>query len=106
MPQTANHHPFASGRHIMQWEDRQESENVEDRRRMGPAAKAGIAAGGGGLLILIIALLFGVDPKQLGNIIGKPQPQPDAGQNDNKQEVDPREEKVAKFARVILKDTE
>lgn len=89
----------------MQWEDRQESENVEDRRGMGAGAKAGIAAGGGGLLILILALLFGADPKQLGAILGQPKGGGGGGQG-QKREFTPEEEKQAKFTRVILKDTE
>ena len=48
----------------MEWEDRQESSNVEDQRGLGAGAVGGIAAGGGGLLILVLALLFGVDPSK------------------------------------------
>ena len=60
----------------MRWEGREESQNVDDRRRMsGPT----VAIGGGGLLVIIVlALLFGVDPQQLLNApgvnIGQPGP--------------------------------
>lgn len=85
----------------MKWEGREQSENVEDRRGMG--AKAGMAIGGGGLLILLIGLLFGVDPQKLANIVGQPQQQ--AGQEGDAP-VDPREEKMADFAKTIMRDTE
>ena len=53
----------------MKWEGRKESENVEDRRGLGK--KAGLAiGGGGGLILLLVALLFGVDPQQLANLVG------------------------------------
>ena len=47
----------------MRWEDREESENVDDRRRM---RTAGVAISGTGtLIVIILALVFGVDPQQL-----------------------------------------
>ena len=88
----------------MEWEDRAESGNVEDRRGMSAGAVGGIAAGGGGLLILVLGLLFGVDPGKLSDMIGHPErEQPVQG---NKQQTNPAEEKLRKFAGVILKDTE
>src|SRR3954453_2530517 len=57
----------------MEWEDRQESSNVDDRRGLGAGAVGGIAAGGGGLLILVLALLFGVDPSKLSDVVGHPE---------------------------------
>jgi uncharacterized protein len=45
----------------MEWEGREESENVEDRRALGK--RAGLAIGGvGGLVLLALALFLGVDP--------------------------------------------
>ena len=84
----------------MQWEDREESQNVEDRRRFSP--KAGLALGGGGIVVLFIALLFGLDPKQVANLIGG------AGQEqvENKREFTPEEQKQAHFSSVIFGDTE
>lgn len=89
----------------MQWEGRQESENVEDRRGVG--LKTGIAVGGGGLLIVILALVLGVDPQQLGQIFG-PGNNPNEVQKDGQQKgpVDPAEERLAKFSKVIFHDTE
>src|SRR2546430_1074605 len=58
-----------SGRRAMKWEGREESDNVEDRRGLG--RKTGLAVGGGGLVILILALLFGVDPQQIAQLVGQ-----------------------------------
>jgi predicted metalloprotease len=87
----------------MEWEDREESSNVEDRRGMSGPAIGGIAGGGGALLLMILGLVFGLDRNMLSNILGHPEQQRPAGSN---KQVDPREEKVARFASVILKDTE
>lgn len=92
----------------MQWEDREESQNVEDRR--GQAVKTGVAIGGGGILIVLLALLFGVDPQKLAGIVnqgGNPQEQRgDQDGNVEKRPIDPAEEKLAKFTKVIFGDTE
>src|SRR5262245_7391598 len=89
----------------MKLDDREESENVEDRRGMG--RKAGIAAGGGGILILILAMIFGVDPQKFANLVGQ---NPGGGavqQGDGKQRpADPEEEKLAHFTKVVFHDTE
>jgi uncharacterized protein len=74
----------------MEWEGREESSNVEDRRGIHP----GVAIGGGvGIIGVIIALILGIDP---GNFMG------------GRQEVANRagEEQQAKFTKVVLKDTE
>ncbi len=90
----------------MKWEDREESENVEDRRGLGK--KAGLAiGGGGGLVILILALVFGVDPQQLENIFGGQGLQPGNGeQQAAPRTVDPQEEKLVSFSKVVFHDTE
>lgn len=91
----------------MQWEDREESQNVEDRRGM--AVKTGVALGGGSILIVLLALLFGVDPQKLGGLIGNQGGQQQQGDQDGNAEprpIDPAEEKLAKFTKVIFGDTE
>ncbi len=96
----------------MRLEDREESENVEDRRGLGGPATAAI--GGGGLLILVVALLLGVDPRQIQQLVGNAQQQQQQQQQGPQQggggpparPVDPEEEKQAHFTRVILRDTE
>jgi hypothetical protein len=92
----------------MEWEGREESENVEDRR--GPGRKVGLAVGGGaGILIVILGLIFGVDPNRLAQLIGQGQPQIGQGQAQVGQPgaaVDPEEERLAHFAKVVFHDTE
>jgi predicted metalloprotease len=86
----------------MKWEGREESKNVEDRRSLMP--KAGVAIGGfGALLILILALVFKVDPQQLAQLINTDQ---GAQQQQTDRPIDPAEEKLASFSKVIFHDTE
>lgn len=85
----------------MKWEGREESQNVEDERGMG--LKGGLALGGGGIIIALIAMFLGVDPQKIAEITG----QPGGQQQGNEQRVvDPAEERLAKFARTIFRDTE
>jgi predicted metalloprotease len=87
----------------MEWEGREESENVEDRRSLGKSA--GIAIGGvGGLVVLVLALLLGVDPQRL---LGPAGQGPGAGPGDQQaRPVDPAEEHLAHFTKVVFGDTE
>ncbi|MBC7929744.1 MAG: zinc metallopeptidase [Rubrivivax sp.] len=87
----------------MRWRGREESSNVEDRRGMG---KAGLAVGGGlgSIVILVVALLFGVDPSQLLDT-GQGGGQGPATQT-GQQRTSPEEDELAKFVRVVLRDTE
>jgi uncharacterized protein len=45
----------------MRWKDQEESENVEDRRRMSVSRKV-VGGGIGTVVLVILALYFGVDP--------------------------------------------
>jgi predicted metalloprotease len=88
----------------MEWEGREESQNVEDRRGLGK--KAGLAIGGvGGLVLLVLGLIFGVDPQKLANLGGQG-PGGDPGAQQAGQPPDPAEERLAHFSRVIFHDTE
>src|SRR5262245_35504365 len=73
---TISREPYGS--HIMKWEGREQSKNVEDRRGMG--GRAGMVIGGGGLLILLIATLLGFDPRQVAQLIGGGNPAGGGGQ--------------------------
>jgi predicted metalloprotease len=87
----------------MEWEGREESSNVEDRR--GPG-RTGIMVGGGGLVVLLIALFFGVDPQKLAALLGQAGPGPDqAGQVDDRPK-NPAEARLEHFAKTIFGDTE
>jgi predicted metalloprotease len=83
----------------MDWEDRPESQNVEDRRGMG--RQAGLAVGGiGGVILVILAIIFGVDPRQF---MGRGGVGP-AGQHSHV--ASPEEERLARFSKVIFHNTE
>jgi predicted metalloprotease len=83
----------------MKLDGREESENVDDRRGLGPKAGIAIAGGGGAIVITIICLLLGVDPQKfLGG--GAP------GGGAPPAVADPQDEQLAHFTKVIFHDTE
>ena len=92
----------------MRLNGRRESNNVEDRRRMGRGAKAGI----GGLgAIVVIALMTFMSGGNLGDVIGNVIQQ--GALNGLQEERAPQqreftaeEEELAKFSRQILAGTE
>ncbi len=86
----------------MRWEGRRESENVEDRRRVGgPVA---IGGGLGVLLLAVVIALLGGDPRPLLQQAG--QQQVPAGNPGAQAPLDPEEEERGRFASVVLADTE
>lgn len=85
----------------MEWEGREESANVEDRRGRGPLT-IGIGGGIGTLLLVLLALALGVDPRQLLNN----QPGPNAQPQAEEPRFDPEEERAATFSKIVLRDTE
>jgi predicted metalloprotease len=84
----------------VEWEGREESSNVEDRRSMG---RTGLAVGGGigGVIVLIVAALAGVNPNTLSGLFGTGR-----GEQGDFKPADPDEERMAKFSKVIFHDTE
>lgn len=89
----------------MQWEGQEESENVEDRRSEGGGglprgAMVGGIGGIGGIIVVVLALIFGVDPRQLGIGGGGGGGQPVA------HEPNPDEERLKHFAATVMKETE
>jgi predicted metalloprotease len=88
----------------MDWEDREESKNVEDRRALGTKTKLALG-GGGGILLLLLGLIFGVDPQKFAGLLGQ---NPNAAQPDaqDARPADPEEERLASFTKVIFHDTE
>jgi predicted metalloprotease len=86
----------------MDWEKGEESENLEDRRRIRPRT---LAIGGGiGAVILVIGTLLGVNPELLKRFTG-------GGSTGGNGQVDERplteqEERARKFSSYILRYTE
>lgn len=79
----------------MGWRNYRRSGNVHDRRRAGGG---GLAVGGGGaILIAIVALLFGVDPREV--LGGQSGGQPGGV-------ASPREDELADYLSVMLATTE
>lgn len=88
----------------MQWRNRRQSSNVEDRRGIGGR---GIAVGGGGIGILVLALaiyLCGGDPSRLLENLPSQSGQPQQQQQPQNANA-PRDENE-QFVRVVLADTE
>src|SRR5271163_4854353 len=86
----------------MELGDREESQNVEDERGKG---RTGLMLGGGGIVIVLIALVLGVDPQKIMNLLGQQQGPNGAAQAENGA-VDPAEEPIRHFAAVVFGDTE
>jgi uncharacterized protein len=92
----------------MEWEGREESENVEDRRGLSGRTAA---IGGGSVAVLVIAFLvgqfLGIDPQKIIDIANQANPPGDVEQKGiTPGPVDPHEERNAKFAKIIMHDTD
>ena len=92
----------------MRLDGRRESQNVEDRRGMSTAAKAGIGGLGGILLIALFTFLSGGN---LGDVVGNVIQQGGLGQvqeeqMDGQREFTEEEQELAKFSRQVLAATE
>lgn len=91
----------------MRLDGQRESENIEDRRRMGPAV-----VGGGGLLVvvaMVLSLVFGIDPRQimqLGQQVGGPQAGGQGGAQVAQGPEDEQEIALKEFVSKVLATTE
>lgn len=86
----------------MRWETGRRSQNIEDRRGLGPGRRGLLGGGLGALAIALIALLLGVDPRVVFNLVG-------AGPGTQQTAVQPssaEEERLKDFVSVVLADTE
>lgn len=90
----------------MRWQDREQSSNVEDRRRMTPA-KAAVGGGLGTIVLLVLMMLMGADPRALLDVVAQQQqgagPSMDAGAG---APPSPEQDEAARFVSVVLADTE
>ena len=89
----------------MRWEGERQSENLEDRRRIGPG---GMAIGGGAaIIILIVGLLLGVDPNDINQLLNGPPGAPGGGPGAAVDEPEsPEEVRSREFVGTILAFTE
>lgn len=87
----------------MRWQDRRESTNVEDRRRVTPGRVA-VGGGLGTIVILLVMLFLGADPQTLIQVME--QTQQTAGPAVESGPFDPAAEEMRKFISVVLADTE
>jgi predicted metalloprotease len=89
----------------MEWEGREESKNVEDRRQMGK--RVAVVGGGAGILIVLAAMFLGVDPQKLAGLFGGAGGDAPPGQEaPAEKQFSPEEQRMARFTKVILRDTE
>jgi uncharacterized protein len=91
-------------RRAVEWESREESQNVEDRRGMGGGTKLALGGGAGGIVVLILALVLGINPGLLQQFLGGGAQQVQLDEPRGK--PDPAENQVAHFTKVIFGDTE
>ncbi len=89
----------------MRWQGGEQSDNVEDRRSMGPTAALG---GGAVLVIMLVGWMFGLDMGQINQLLNQVQPQGQVapGQGGDERELSPEEQKQHAFAATILRFTE
>lgn len=87
----------------MRWKDGRRSVNVEDRR--GTAPRRAIGGGIGILVIVVIAMLFGVDPSSVLNMLNEGGVQENS-RSVQQTELTAEEIELGEFVSVVLADTE
>ncbi len=95
----------------MRWEGQRESDNVEDRRGMGPARVGGVGGLGLGGIVLVLAVSYftGINPVTLLNMLNGVQEITDSSTPSESAEpapIGPPSDQLGKFASVVLADTE
>lgn len=89
----------------MRWEGQRESENVEDRRGMGPGRVGGIGVGGI-VLVLAISYFTGTNPLTLLNMLNGVQEMSVPTTDQEPEHMGSPNDSLGKFASVVLADTE
>lgn len=90
----------------MRWKDRRQSDNIEDRRGMSGGGKLALGGLGGlgGIVVLVLALVFGVDLRQL---LGQlPTTGGDGPTTSRPRATNAQEEELRQFVGVVLAETE
>jgi predicted metalloprotease len=91
----------------MRWEGQRESDNVEDRRVMGPVGARGAGLGLGGIvLVLAISYVTGTNPLTILNMLDGIQDMVPASEEAHSVPTGSPNDRLGKFASVVLADTE
>jgi predicted metalloprotease len=92
----------------MRWEGQRESENVEDRRGMGPARVGSVGGLGIGGIVLVLAVSYftGTNPLTLINMLSGVQSMTESSAPSESAPTGAPRDQLGKFASVVLADTE
>jgi len=92
----------------MRIEGQRESDNVEDRRGMGPARVGGVGGLGIGGIVLVLAVSYftGINPLTLINMLNGVQSMPESSAPSEPAPAGTPNDQLGKFASVVLADTE
>jgi hypothetical protein len=88
----------------MRWKEGRRSDNVEDRR--GITSRKVIGGGIGVVVIAVVAMLFGVDPGIVLNILNQGSVSQENSQSGQKMELSAEDKELGEFVSVVLADTE
>lgn len=90
----------------MRWEGQRQSDNIEDRRGMGPI-RPGVGIGLGGIvLVLAVSFFTGTNPLQILNMIGGLQDRALPSAVESPGPAQPPQDQLGTFASLVLADTE
>jgi predicted metalloprotease len=90
----------------MRWEGQRQSDNIEDRRGMGPV-RPGVGIGLGGIvLVLAVSFLTGTNPLQIVNMIGGLQDGSSPSAVEAPGPAQAPQDQLGQFASVVLANTE
>ena len=90
----------------MKWEDRERSQNVDDRRRKRQSVQTGLGIGAGTLILAFVIGLLGGNPMDVLSGAAQQQQQQPQYETDPNAPVNQAEEELAQFVSVVLKETE
>lgn len=92
----------------MRWEGQRESDNVEDRRGMGPARVGSVGGLGIGGIVLVLAVSYftGTNPLTLINMLSGVQSMTESSAPSEPAPTGAPRDQLGKFASVVLADTE
>jgi predicted metalloprotease len=90
----------------MRWEGQRESDNVEDRRGMGPARIGGGLGLGGLVLVLVVSYFTGINPLALIDMLNGVQDMTESSGPSEPAPIGPPNDQLGKFAAIVLADTE